>query len=289
MSLENKVAIVTGASRGIGKAIALRLAQERARVVVAAKTVEPNPKLPGTIHDTVREICEARGEAMAVRCDVRRHEDLDRLVAETLSTFGRIDILVNNAGVIWIQPLSLTDEKRLDLLLDINFKAPFLLSRLCIPHMAKNGWGHIINMSPPIREEHLTYAAEKIGYMASKINMTLLTHGLAGELKGTGIACNSLWPRTLIESLATINLGLGRPDDWRRSDILVDAVALILHQDPNVYTGQALIDEDVLRDCGGIQDFRRYNVVPDSQPRLMDWALFDQLIEEAKGRFRASS
>ncbi|MBA3773945.1 MAG: SDR family oxidoreductase [Ramlibacter sp.] len=284
--LENKVAIVTGASRGIGKAIALRLAGAGARVVVASKTAEPHARLPGTIHDTVREIREAGGEACAVQCDVRRHEDLQRTVDTTIANFGRIDILINNAGAIWIQPLADTDESRLNLVLDVNFKAPFLLTRLCLPHMAANGWGHIINMGPPLLQQ-ATNSSGMIAYLTSKLGATLMAHGLGDELKGSGIACNSLWPRTLIESSVTAAFGLGQPKDWRRSDILVDAVMLILQQDRITFTGQALIDEDVLTQYGGIGDFSSYSVVQGSQPATMNLALFKEMAAQAKRRVRA--
>jgi citronellol/citronellal dehydrogenase len=286
--LENKVAIVTGASRGIGKSIALRLAAAGARVVVASKTALPHARLPGTIHDTVREIHEAGGQACAVQCDVRLHADLQRTVDTTISNFGRIDILVNNAGAMWIQPLANTDESRLNLVLDVNFKAPFLLAQLCLPHMAANGWGHIINMGPPLLQQ-ATNSSGMIAYLVSKLGATLMAHGLGDELKGSGIACNSLWPRTLIESLATATFGLGRPEDWRRSDILVDAVMLILQQDRNTFTGQALIDEDVLSQCGGIADFSAYSVVQGSQPAAMDLALFKEAAAQAKARARMPS
>ncbi|OGB22462.1 MAG: short chain dehydrogenase [Burkholderiales bacterium RIFCSPLOWO2_02_FULL_57_36] len=284
--LENKVAIVTGASRGIGKAIALRLAGAGVRVVVASKTAEPHARLPGTIHDTVREIHEAGGNACAIQCDVRNPADLQRVVDTTLENFGRIDILINNAGAIWIQSLADTDESRLNLVLDVNFKAPFLLTRLCLPHMAANGWGHIINMGPPLQQQ-ATNSAGMIAYLTSKLGATLIAHGLGDELKGTGIACNSLWPRTLIESLVTATFGFGQPKDWRRSDILVDAVMLILQQDPHAFTGQALIDEEILSRYGGVADFSDYSVVPGSHPATMNLALFKEMAAEAKRRARA--
>jgi NAD(P)-dependent dehydrogenase (short-subunit alcohol dehydrogenase family) len=287
-ALADRVAIITGASRGIGKGIAARLAQEGVRVVIAAKTTEPHPRLPGTIHETVEEIREAGGEALAVKCDVRRQEDRERVVNEALSVYGRIDILINNAGAMWFQPLAYTEEKRLDLLLDVNFKAPFLLSQLCIPHMAANGWGHIVNMSPPA-EPQISNSGGMIAYLTSKLGATLLAHGLGDELKGTGIACNALWPRTLIESLATITFGLGSAEDWRRPDILVDAVLLILQQDPRAYSGQSLIDEEVLRDRGGVDDFSAYRAAPGSEPPAMDLARFKKKVEEAMQQLQGSA
>ncbi|AKJ27308.1 SDR family oxidoreductase [Caldimonas brevitalea] len=286
--LEGKVAIVTGASRGIGKAIALRLAGAGTRVVVASKTAQPHPRLPGTIHDTVREIREAGGTASAVQCDVRLHADLQRVVDTALADYGRIDILINNAGAIWLRSLADTDESRLDLVLDVNFRAPFLLARLCLPHMAANSWGHIVNMGPPLLQQ-ATNSSGMIAYLTSKLGATLMAHGLGDELKGTGIACNSLWPRTLIESAVTTTFGLGRPDDWRRSDILVDAVMLILAQDCRTFTGQALIDEDVLGEYGGVVDFSRYSVVEGSRPAAMNLALFKDMAAQAQRRAQAAT
>jgi NAD(P)-dependent dehydrogenase (short-subunit alcohol dehydrogenase family) len=283
----NRVAIVTGASRGIGKELALALAKRGAAVVVAAKTMEPNPKLAGTIPDTVREIESIGGQVLGLQCDVRKQEDLERLVGATLSRFGRIDVLINNAGVMWIESLAGTPEKRLDLLMDINFRAPFVLSRLCVQDMEKRKWGHILYMSPPIEAEGLRRCNGKIAYMASKFSATLLAMGLARELEGRGIACNALWPRTLIKTAATANLGFGSPEDWRTSAILVDAGMAILEQDPAEVSGHALIDEDALRSYAGVTDFAPYRVVPEREPTPMDWQRWDKLAEEARGRYFA--
>lgn len=267
--LKDRTIIITGASRGIGKTMALTFARAGARIVAAAKTTRENPRLPGTIHSTVQEIEAEGGIAMAISCNVRHMSELKNLVDKTLETYGRIDGLVNNAGAIWLQPIEETPEKRFDLVHEVNFKAPFMLSQLCLPHLQKQG-GHIINMSPPIEPD---LAGGKIAYMASKFNMTLLTIGLGNELKGKNVACNSLWPKTLVESLATINWGMGKPEDWRKADIMADAALLILQQNPNTFTGQALIDEDILREIGNISDFTKYNVVPEGNPKLLDWNL----------------
>ncbi|MBI3396816.1 MAG: SDR family oxidoreductase [Spirochaetia bacterium] len=266
--LKDKVIIITGASRGIGKCTALTLAREGAVIVVAAKTTQPNPKLPGTIQETVDEVNRAGGRGFGVKCNVRHLSELEKLVESVVKEFGRIDVLINNAGAIWVEPIENTPEKRFDLVMEVNFKAPFFLSQLCIPYMQKNRWGHILNMSPPVETNE---AAGKIAYMTSKFGMTLLSHGLGGELKGTGVAANSLWPRTLVESLAVLNWGMGKPSDWRKADIMADAAKVILEQDPNTYTGRALIDEDVLREKGGVTDFDKYNVVPGTKPRVLDW------------------
>lgn len=284
-NMMNKVAIVTGASRGIGKGLALALAKRGAAVVVAAKTMEPNAKLAGTVPETVREVEAAGGQALGVRCDVRKQEDLEGLVGAALERFGRIDVLINNAGVMWIESLDATPEKRFDLVMDVNFRAPFVLSRLCVRDMKKRGWGHVVYMSPPVGVDGLQHTGGKIAYMASKFSATLLAMGLARELEGRGIACNALWPRTLIETLATINLGIGSPEDWRKSSIVVDATMALLEQDPMKVSGKALMDEDVLRGYAGVTDFTPYRVIPDREPTPMDWARWDQIAEEARRRY----
>lgn len=284
-NMMNKVAIITGASRGIGKGLALALAKRGAAVVAAAKTIEPSAKLAGTIPETVREIEAAGGQAFGVRCDVRQQEDLENLVSTALDQFGRVDVLINNAGAMWIESLEGTPEKRFDLVMDINFRAPFVLSRLCARDMRKRGWGHIVYMSPPIEAGRLHQTGGKIAYMASKFSATLLALGLAQELKAQGIACNALWPRTLIETLATVNLGIGAPEDWRKNAIVVDATLTVLEQDPTKFSGNALFDEDVLRTYAGITDFRRYRVVPDREPIPMNWERWDQIAEEARRRY----
>ena len=280
-SLKDRVVIVTGASRGIGKAVALKLAAQGARVVAAAKTTHPNPRLPGTIGKTIEEIEASGGQGMAVKCNVRHARELESLVQVTMDTYGRIDGLVNNAGAIWVEPLENTPEKRFDLVMEVNFKAPYLLSRLVVPHMEKNGWGHIINMSPPVE---LDVIGGKIAYICSKFNMTMLSLGLAQELQGKNVAANSLWPRTLVESLATINWGMGKPGDWRKADIMADAAVTIFQQKPSEYTGQALIDEDVLRERGGVTDFSIYNVVPDGEPKTLDWKTLEGVIVEMRNQ-----
>ena len=280
-SLKDRVIIITGASRGIGYHTALTLARAGARIVVAAQSTVENPKLPGTVQKTVRDIEAIGGKALGIPCDVRFEEELEELVGRTLARFERIDGLVNNAGAIWVNTIENTPAKRFDLVHAVNYRAPYLLSRLVIPHMQRGGWGHIINMSPPV---DVSAIGGKIAYMNSKFNMTMLTLGLAAELREANlpIAVNSLWPKTLIESLATINWGMGEPKDWRKADIMADAVVAILRQNPRQYTGQALIDEDVLRQLVGETDFARYNVVPDGEPVHLDWETFDRIIAQMK-------
>lgn len=263
MQLKGQVAIITGSSRGIGRDLALKLADEGCNIVVVGKTVEPNPKLPGTIH-TVAEEVEAKGvKALAVQCDVRDIDNINAMVGEVKASFGRVDILLNNAGALWWQPLMKTPAKRFDLMMDVNARGAFFCAQAVLPLMIEARRGHIINMSPPIDLSHVPY---HIGYTISKYGMTLLSHGLAEEVKDHNIGVYSLWPETMIESLATINWGLGDASMWRKPSILSDAVlALVTQDDPARYSGQALIDEVLLRDVG-VTDFDVYNCVPGSHP-----------------------
>jgi len=263
MQLKDQVAIITGSSRGIGRDLALRLAEAGCNIVIVGKTAEPHPKLPGTIH-TVAEEVRAKGvKALPVQCDVRSIDSINAMVAQVKDTFGRIDILINNAGALWWEPLMNTPPKRFDLMMDVNARGAFYCAQAVLPTMMEAKRGHIINMSPPIELEHVPY---HIGYTISKFGMTLLSHGLAEEMKDHNIGVYSLWPETMIESLATINWGLGDASMWRKPTILSDAVMTLVGQDDvSRYSGQALIDEAVLRD-NGVTDFDVYNCVPGSNP-----------------------
>lgn len=267
MKLTGKTAIVTGASRGVGRAVALKLAREGADVVIAAKTTEPNPKLPGTIYDVAKEVEALGRRALPVKTNVREPEDIERMVQETLNAFGRIDILVNNAGALWWYPVLETPVKRYDLVMEVNVRAAFLCSQAVLPRMIEQRWGHIINMSPPI---DFSVMPGKVAYMISKFGMTMLAMGLAAEVREHNIAVNALWPVTLIESYATINFGMGERSMWRKADILADAVYAIVSQEPLARTGQALLDEDVLRETG-VTDFDSYACVPGSTPARITW------------------
>lgn len=265
--LKGRTAIITGASRGVGRAVALKLAQEGANIVIAAKTTEPNPQLPGTIHSVAAEV-EALGvRALPVKVNVREEAEVEAMVAQTMEAFGRIDILVNNAGALWWYPVMETPIKRFDLVMDVNVRAAFLCSHAVLPSMIQQRWGHIVNMSPPI---DLSVLPGKVGYMISKFGMTMLAMGLAEEMREHHIAVNALWPVTLIESYATINFGMGEPSMWRKADILADATFAIISREPPSLTGQALMDEDILRESG-ISDFSHYACVPGSEPMKITW------------------
>jgi citronellol/citronellal dehydrogenase len=266
-TLEGRVVIITGASRGIGRALALGLAGQGCHIVVAAKSVESTERLPGSIYTVAKEV-EALGvSALPIQVDVRDSDQIDTMVARTTERFGRIDILINNAGALWWQPVRETPAKRFDLVMAVNARAAFLASRAVLPRMIERQWGHIINMSPPI---DLKIVQGKVAYFISKFGMTLLTHGLAEEVREHHIAVNSLWPVTIIESQASLNWGLGTRETWRKPDILVDCVLKLVRKDPAELTGQALLDEDFLHQ-EGITDFSRYACVPGANPPRISW------------------
>jgi citronellol/citronellal dehydrogenase len=266
-SLQGRVAVITGASRGIGRALALGLAQAGCHIVVAAKSTTSTEKLPGSIF-TVAEEAESFGvQALPIQVDVRDEVQIDALAATTLERFGRIDILINNAGALWWKPVVETPPKRFDLVMGVNARAAFLCSRAVLPAMIERRWGHLINLSPPL---DLAIVPGRVAYAISKLGMTLLTLGLAEEVREHNIAVNSLWPVTIIESQASINHALGRPEMWRKPDILVDCVLHIVQKEPAELTGQALLDEDFLR-AEGVTDFSGYACVPGTTPPRLSW------------------
>jgi citronellol/citronellal dehydrogenase len=246
--LAGKVAVITGASRGIGRALALGLARAGCRVVVAARSVESTDKLPGSIFTVAAEVEALGAEALPVQADVRDAGQVEAMAARALERFGRIDLLVNNAGALhWASVLD-TPPKRFDLVLGVNARAAFLCSRAVLPAMIGQGGGHIINLSPPL---DLSLLPGRVAYGISKLGMTLLTVGLAQEVRRHNVAVNSLWPVTLIESQATVNHGLGPAEAWRKPAILADCVLRLARKEHGEVTGQALLDEDFLRAGGG--------------------------------------
>ncbi len=267
LALRDRVAIITGASRGIGRAIALGLARQGCHIVIAAKSVESTDKLPGSIYTVAKEVEDCGARALPVQIDVRDADQIDALAAKTMAQFGRIDILINNAGALWWQPLVDTPAKRFDLVVGVNARASFLTCRAVVPHMRERRWGHIINMSPPI---DLKVVPGKIAYFISKFGMTLLSHGLAEEVRPWNIGVNSLWPVTIIESQASINWGMGNPSMWRKPDILVDCVLRLVQKEPLAVTGKALLDEPFLRE-EGVTDFSGYACVPGTEPPAIPW------------------
>jgi citronellol/citronellal dehydrogenase len=266
-SLQGRVAIITGSSRGIGRALALGLARHGCHIIVAAKSVQSTDRLPGSIYTVAQEVEALGAQALPVPVDVRDADQIEALAAQTQERFGRIDILINNAGALWWRPLLDTPPKRLDLVLGVNARAAFLMARAVLPAMIAQRSGHIINMSPPI---DLAIVPGRIAYFISKYGMTLLTYGLADEVRAANIAVNSLWPVTIIESQAAINFSLGSRETWRKPDILVDCVLRLVQKEPTALTGQALLDEDFLR-AEGVSDFSGYACVPGTNPPRLSW------------------
>ena len=253
--LKGRVALVTGASRGIGKALALRLAQEGASVVIAAKSEASSDRLPGSIHQTAEEVRALGAKALAVATDVRDEAAIGTAVHRTIEEFGRLDILVNNAGAIWTRPILETPPKRFDLMMGINVRAAYVGCYYALPHMVKQRWGHIINMCPGLT---MTPSPGKVGYMISKLGMARLAIGLAAEHQQDNVAANALWPRTIIESQASINWNMADRSQWRTPEILCDACMAIFAQEPASYTGKQVLDETVLTELTGVSNFDRY-------------------------------
>lgn len=261
--LAGKTLFITGGSRGIGLAIALRAARDGANVAIAAKTAEPNPKLPGTIYTAAEEIEKAGGKALPLVCDIRSEEQVEAAVKKTVATFGGIDICVNNASAISLTPVEKTDLKRFDLMFAINTRGTFLTSKLCIPHLRKAENPHILMLSPPLDMKPEWFAGH-VAYSIAKYGMSLCVLGLAAELARDRIAVNALWPRTTIATAAIRNL-LGGEEVARRSrtpDILADAAHLIFTQPSTTFTGRFLIDDSLLYELGGVRDFEKYRVDP---------------------------
>jgi citronellol/citronellal dehydrogenase len=262
IDLTGKVAFITGASRGVGKALALGLARVGCDVVIAAKTVQPDPRIPGTIGDTAREI-EAQGRrALAVAVDVRDDDAVEAACKAALDRFGRVDFLINNAGALYWQTLAGTPLKKFDLVMGVNARGAFACCHHLLPAMRAQKFGHILMLSPPV---DAGAAGGKIAYAISKFGMTLIAQGLADEVRDDNVAANALWPATMIESLATINWGLGDRTMWRTPEILVDSTLRIFAKEPRAFTGHALVDEDFLR-AEGVSDFVRYRCDPNHEP-----------------------
>lgn len=262
MPFHNKTIIITGASRGIGKAIALRLAKSGANIVIAAKTIEEDTRLGGTIYATAQEVERAGGKALAVQCDIRYEDQIQMVVDKTIETFGGIDALINNASAISLTPTEKTEAKRFDLMHDINVRGTFFMSRACIPHLRKSTNAHILTLSPPINLNP-KWLAGHVAYTMSKYNMTMIALGLAAELKKDGIASNALWPKTTIATAAVNNLlgGEALMKLSRTPDILADCVWHILQKPTSECSGNSFIDEAVLA-AEGVTDLSGYAYVP---------------------------
>jgi citronellol/citronellal dehydrogenase len=274
MSLRNKTLFITGASRGIGLAIGLRAAQDGANVVIAAKTAEPHPKLPGTIYTAAEEIEAAGGNALPLAVDVRDEEAVKGAVAKAVAHFGGLDIVVNNASAISLTQTPYTDMKRFDLMHQINTRGTYMVSKYAIPHLEKAANPHILMLSPPLDMSEKWFAPH-LAYSLAKYGMSLCVLGLAGELRNRGIAVNALWPRTTIATSAVKNL-LGGDEIVQASrtpEILADAAHAIFLKPSRELTGRFLID-DVFLSGEGVTDFERYRVDP-SKPLMPDFFVPD--------------
>jgi len=261
-TLKDRTLFITGASRGIGLAIALRAARDGANIAIAAKTAEPQPKLEGTIYTAAKEIEAAGGKALPIVCDIRFEDQVQAAVAKTVAAFGGLDICVNNASAISLTPSTATEMKRYDLMHGINARGTFLVSKTCIPHLKKGNNPHILMLSPPL-DMAPKWFAPHVAYSMAKFNMSIIALGLSGELKGDSIAVNTLWPRTTIATAAVRNL-LGGDALMRMSrtpEIMGDAAHLILTQDSKGFTGRFCIDDTLLYEHG-VKDFEKYRVDP---------------------------
>ncbi|WP_315924215.1 NAD(P)-dependent oxidoreductase [Mesorhizobium sp. SP-1A] len=258
MSLQGKTLFISGGSRGIGLAIALRAARDGANITIAAKTAEPHPKLPGTIYTAAEEIERAGGRALPVVCDIRDEEQVGKAVAATAEKFGGIDICVNNASAIQLTGTLETDMKRYDLMQQINARGTFLVSKTCIPHLKSAANPHILNLSPPL-DMKAKWFRNHVAYTMAKFGMSMCTLGMSAEFARDGIAVNSLWPLTTIDTAAVRNLlgGESVAAQSRSPEIMADAAHAVFCRPARETTGNFFIDEEVLR-AEGVTDFSRY-------------------------------
>ncbi len=265
MDLKNKTLFVSGASRGIGLAIAKRAAKDGANIILAAKTAEPHPKLPGTIYTAADEIIGEGGQALPVICDIRDEENVRDAVNKGLDHFGAIDICVNNASAIQLTGTLQTDMKRYDLMNQINARGTFLVSKVCLPHLLKSDNPHILNLSPPLDMDPKWFGPH-VAYTMAKFGMSLCVLGMAEEFKEDGVAVNALWPRTAVATAAIKNAlgGDSIMNISRSPQIMADAAYVILTKDSKEFTGNFCIDDNLLAD-NGVTDFSQYAEVPFSE------------------------
>ena len=260
MSLNGKTVFISGGSRGIGLAIALRLAKDGANVAIAAKTAEPHPKLPGTIYTAVEEIEQAGGKGLPIICDIRYGDQVEAAVAKTVEVFGGIDICINNASAISLTGTLETEMKRYDLMHDVNTRGTFLTSKTCVPHLLKSDNPHILNLSPPL-DLSPKWFENHVAYTIAKYGMSLCVLGMAAEFKSRGIAVNALWPRTVIATAAVANL-LGGDEVMqaaRTPEIMGDAAHCILSKPAAEFSGNFCIDDSLLAE-NGVTEFDHYRV-----------------------------
>ena len=262
MSLKDKVIFISGGSRGIGLAMVKKAAEDGAKVVIAAKTADPHPKLPGTIYTAAEEIVEAGGEALPVICDIRSEDNVRDAVNQAVDHFGGIDICINNASAIQLTNVTDTEMKRYDLMHQINGRGTYMVSKFCLPHLRKSDNTHILNLAPPLDMEAKWFAGS-VAYTMAKYTMSMCVLGMAEEFKDMGIAVNALWPRTAIATAAVQN-HLGGDEIMKLSrtvEIMADASYEILTKDSKEFTGNFCIDDIVLYESG-VKDFTKYASVP---------------------------
>ena len=275
MSLAGKKIFVTGGSRGIGLAIAIRAAKDGAMIAIAAKTNEPNPKLPGTIHTAASEITAAGGKALAIQCDLRDENQISAAVDQAAKEFGGIDILINNASAINLTPTLQTPAKRFDLMFDVNVRGTFLTSQAVLPHLqesAKAGRNpHILTLSPPLSMK-AKWFRNHVAYTMAKYGMSMCVLGMAEEFKREKIAVNALWPRTVIDTAALAMIPGVDTAACRTPEILADAAYIILNRESASCSGNFFVDDEVLA-SEGITDLEKYSVVPGTTDFLLDFFL----------------
>ncbi len=262
--LKGKTLFITGASRGIGLAIALRAARDGSNIAIAAKTADPNPKLEGTVYSAAEAVEAAGGRALPVVCDIRDEAQVQAAVAKTVDTFGGIDICVNNASALSLSPIDKTEMKRFDLMFAINTRGTLLTTKTCLPHLRKAENPHVLVLSPPLDMKAQWFAGH-VAYSIAKYGMSMCVLGLAEELKPDRVAVNALWPRSTVATAAISNILGGEKlmAMSRKPEIMADAAHLVFKQPSATFTGQFLIDDTFLYEVGGVTDFERYRVNPD--------------------------
>lgn len=272
MSLKGRTIFISGASRGIGLAIVRRAAADGANVAIAAKTTDPNPKLPGTIYTAAEEIEAAGGKALPIQCDIREEEQVVAAARRTAETFGGIDILVNNASAINLTPTEATPMKRFDLMFGVNVRGTYLCTQACLPYLKQSGERkrnpHVLTLSPPLNMEARWFAPH-VAYTMAKYGMSMCVLGHAEEFRAYGIAVNALWPRTVIQTAALQMIPGVKAEHCRTPEIMADAAYAVLTSDAATTTGNFFIDDEVLKKAG-ITDFSKYSVVPGSRQLLPD-------------------
>lgn len=294
--LAGKTLFITGASRGIGKSIALKAAKDGANIVIAAKTAKPHPKLPGTIYTAAEEVEAAGGKCLPCIVDIQKETEVEKAVEETVAKFGGIDILVNNASAISLTGTSATPMKKYDLMMGVNGRGTYLCSRVCLPYLKKSSYGRILNISPPLNMDKKWFKGH-VAYTMAKYGMSMCVLGMSEEFREDGIAVNALWPRTAIYTAAMEMLGGGSEvaDQCRKPEIMADAAYVVLTQDVN-YTGNFAIDDEVLKNLAGVTDMDQYACTP-GKPLLPDFfleedpeSLRQQIVEQGgKPAFGGSS